>query len=349
MEFGSIDLVVKDPDVALQTYLKIFGTNNIPQVIKLKGLNDNVNVVDGYLLKTTPVNLGIYTPRSTSSPMGQYLNKNGEGIFNITLHMGQDEFEQTYIKFKDKGMKVSPKVVYIGKFSEAVFWLEEGGIQDVPVKFATQCYHGLGIWKDTVYLDTPQRFEAIEITDQYIMPRVNLGTIMVTVKDRQHQPGIWSDLLSMPALEAGNLHTLEAGEVNDRRGNIFIPVKYRFPGKGAINLYCAVNDDAPINKVMAKRDQTVMYHNICVYPRRDRVHDYWRLLEAAGFAMVDPKPLLNEDKGNGNYFYFVHPISTHGVLLEVVSAYHMDKDYQVHFDWSDSQVFMVSPDLNELR
>ena len=52
MEFGSIDLVVNDPDVSLQTYLKIFGTNNIPQVIKLKGLNDNINVVDGYLLKT---------------------------------------------------------------------------------------------------------------------------------------------------------------------------------------------------------------------------------------------------------------------------------------------------------
>ena len=67
MEFGSIDLVVKDPDIALQTYLKIYGTNNIPQVIKLKGLNDNLDVVDGYLLKTKPVNLGIWTPRSSIS------------------------------------------------------------------------------------------------------------------------------------------------------------------------------------------------------------------------------------------------------------------------------------------
>ena len=145
MEFGSIDLVVKDPDVSLQTYLKIFGTNNIPQVIKLKGLNDNVNVVDGYLLKTTPVNLAIFTPRDTSSPMGQYLSRHGEGIYNITLHMGQDEFVQTYLKYKEKGMKVSPKIAYIGKFSEAVFWLEEGGIQGVPIKFAAQCYHGLSI------------------------------------------------------------------------------------------------------------------------------------------------------------------------------------------------------------
>jgi len=274
MEFGSIDLLVNDPDTALQTFLKVYGTNNIPQVIKLKGLKDIANVVDGYLLKTTPVNLAIYTPRDSSSPMGQYLNKHGEGIYNITLHMGQDEFEQAYLTYQEKGMKVSPKIVYIGKFSEAVFWLEEGGPQGVPIKFATKCYHGLKLWEDTVYLDTPQKFEQIEIQDQYIMPRVNLGTIMVTVSDWENQPGVWSDLLSMPALEGGNLHTLEAGKVDDGRGNIFIPVKYRFPGNGAINLYCAINKEAPINKVMAKRGQTVMYHNICSYVARDRTHDY---------------------------------------------------------------------------
>lgn len=345
MELGSINLAVKDPDVALDTYSKLFGTNNISQVIKLKGLNDGANVVDGYLLKTTPVNLGIYTPRSGSSPMGQYLSTYGEGIHNITLHMGQDEFEQTYLRYKEKGMKVSPRVLYVGKFSEAVFWLGEGGIQGVPVKFATQCYHGLNIWKDTDYLDTPQKFETIEIADQYIMPRVTLGTVMITVKDWQNQPDIWSELLSMPVLRIGNISTLEDGEVNDKRGNIFIPIKFRFAGKGAINLYCAVNDDAPISKALAKRGQTSMYHSICLYIVRDKVHEYWNRLDAAGFAMVDPKPLLNAGDGNGNYFYFVHPYSTHGVLVEIVSAYHMDEQGRFSYDWSDTQVSMVSPDL----
>jgi hypothetical protein len=346
MEFGSIDLIVKDPDAALKTFLKVYGTNNVPQVIKIKGLNDNLNIVDGYLLKTTPVNLALYTPRSSSSPMGQNLRAHGEGINNITIHMGQDEFEQTHSKYKEKGLKVTP-VVYIGKFSEAVFWLESEGIQGVPVKFATKCYHGLKNWKDVIYNDTPQKFEAIKITDQYIMPKVTLGTIMITVKDWKNQPGIWSDLLSMPKLEVGNLHTLEAAQVNDGRGNIFIPVKYRFPGNGAINLYCAVNDDAPINKVMAKRGQTVMYHNICSYVTRDMTHEYWKRLDAAGFAMVDPKPLLNKESGNGNYFYFVHPSSLHGTLFEIVSTYNMDKNYKLSFDWKDTQVYMVSPDLNK--
>jgi hypothetical protein len=46
MQFGSINILVKDPDAALKTYLNMFGTNNIEQVIKLKGLNDGVDVVD---------------------------------------------------------------------------------------------------------------------------------------------------------------------------------------------------------------------------------------------------------------------------------------------------------------
>ena len=29
-------------------------------------------------------------------------------------------------------------------------------------------------------------------------------------------------------------------------------------------------------------------------------------LEDAGFSMVDPKPALNTNHGNGNYFFFVH-------------------------------------------
>jgi hypothetical protein len=347
MEFGSIDLVVKDPDVALQTFLKAFGTNNVSHVIKLKGLNDNVDIVDGYLLKTSPVNLGIYTPRSSSTPMGQHLAKNGEGIHHITIHMGQDEFEQSFLKFKEKGFKVSPMMAYIGKFSEAVFWLEEGGPQGVPVKFATKTYHGLKNWQQAVYLDTPQKYEIVKITDQYIMPNFHLGTIMITVKDWKNQPKIWADIFSLPILETGDLSTLTAGQVDDHRGNIFLPIKFRFQHHGAVNVYCAINDDAPINKVMARRGQTVMYHNICGYITRDQIHEYWKRLDSSGFAMVDPKPMLNANLGNGNYFYFAHPATLHGVLFEIVSAYYMDKDYKFIFDWSDTQTYLVSPEVNK--
>ena len=59
MELGSINLVVKDPEEALNSYLKIFGTNNVQPIIKLKGLSDTVDTLDGYYLKTKPVSLGI--------------------------------------------------------------------------------------------------------------------------------------------------------------------------------------------------------------------------------------------------------------------------------------------------
>jgi hypothetical protein len=346
MELGSINLVVEDPDAALITYLKLFGTNNVPEVIKLKGLSDTVDTVDGYYLKTKPVNLGIFKPRESTGRMGEFLQKNGEGIHHIDLHLGQDEFEQTYSKFKSNGQPVSEKLVYIGKFSEAIFWLEESGEQGLPIKFATKAYHGLKMWKDTVYLDTPQRFETISITEEYPRPRVTLGTIMITVKEWEKQQRIWSNIITQPMLDVGNLSTLEQGEVDDGRGNIFVPVKYRFPGSGAINLYCALNKDAPINKVMARQGKNVMYHNICGYVTRDRVHQYWKQLEEAGFAMVDPKPLLNSNTGNGNYFFFIHPISTHGVLCEVVSAYIMDEGRGAVYDWSDTETYMVPPEIH---
>jgi hypothetical protein len=345
MELGSINLVVKDPDSALRTFLKLFGTNNVQQVIKLKGLSDTVDIIDGYYLKTTPVNLGIFTPRHNTGRMGQHLEKSGEGIHHITLHLDQDEFERTYNRFKEKGLAVS-QPVYIGKFSESVFWLEESGEQALPVQFATKTYHGLSIWEKTNYLDTPQKFEKVNITEEYPMPRVNLGTIMITVKEWEKQQQLWADILSQPALDVGNLSTLEKGKVDDRRGNIFVPVKFRFKAGGAINLYCALNEEAPINKVMDRRGQKAMYHNICSYVTRDKVHEYWQRLEDGGFNMVDPKPLLNAESGNGNYFYFVHPLSTHGVLCEIVSAYTMDKANRMFFDWHDVETYMVSPEIN---
>jgi hypothetical protein len=347
MELGSINLVVRDPDAALQTYLKLFGTNNVAEVIKLKGLKDTIDVVDGYVLKTKPVNLGIFCPRSSTGRMGSFLERYGEGIHHIDLHLGQDEFEKSYGNFKSQGLPVSEKIIYIGKFSEAGFWLEESGEQGLPVRFATKTYRGLRMWRDTEYLDTPQKFEKINISDEYRQPRVELGTIMITVKDWENQRRVWSDILARPYVDAGNLSTLEEAEVDDGRGNIFIPVKYRFATGGAINLYKALNKDAPINKIMDQRKKSVLYHNICGYVTRDRVHQYWNQLEAYGFAMVDPKPLLNSNSGNGNYFFFVHPISTHGVLFEVVSAYVTDASGRARYDWSDTETYLIPPDINE--
>jgi hypothetical protein len=346
MDLGSINLVVKDPDAAMMTYLKLVGTNNVKEVIKLEGLTDTVDTVDGYYLKTTPLHLGVFTPRDSKGRMGQFLEKNGEGIHHIDMFLGQDEFEETYTKFKNEGRPVSEKVAYIGRFSEAWFWLDGSGEQGVPIKFATKTYRGLSLWENTDYLDTPRRFKRMNITEEYIRPRVVINSVMVTVNDWENQRQIWSNIVSRPAVDTGNIFTLEPGQVNDGRGNIFVPVRYQFSQSKGINLYCALNKDAPINKIMGRRGVNGMFHNLAGYITRDRLHEYYRQLEDAEFALVDPKPALNTNKGNGNYFFFVHPICTHGVLWEFISIFTRDETVKATYDWSDTSIYMVPPDIN---
>ena len=352
VKLGSINLAVKDADEALGTFLKMFGTNNIQEVIKLKALVDDTETVDGYYLKMRSLNLGLFKPRESAGRMGKFLQKYGEGIHHIALHLGQDEFEKTYRKFKNQGLRVSEKLLFIGKFSEAVFWLEENEQQEVPVKFATKAYRGLGLWKDTIYLDTPKSFEKVNIDQEYMRPTVKLLTIVVTVKNFEEQKKVWSTILSRHPVDTGDIFTGERAEVVDGRGNIFVPVTYLFPEgglfpeSGRINLYHALNEDAPINKVMARRGVNAMYHNMISYITRDRVHQYWKQLEKAGFAMVDPKPLLNTNRGNGNYFFFVHPISTHGVLCEFVSSIKSDDTGKIVYDWADVETYMIPPEIN---
>jgi hypothetical protein len=258
--------------------------------------------------------------------------------------MGQDAFEHTYSKFKTFGWPVSEKPIFVGKFTEAIFWLEESGEQQVPVKFATTAYRGFSE-EDMIYLDTPKSFEKINVTEEYLRPRVEMNTIVTVTNEFEREQQIWASMLGRAGVEIGDQHTLTRKKVVDGRGNIFVPVSYMF-GDGAevtrVNFYIAVNPDAPINKHLARRGKTVAYHNITSFVTRDKMHQYWKQLEEAGFAMIDPKPYLMA--ATGNYFFFVHPISAHGVLLEFVSIFTREKGV-MRFDHSDSEILMVPPEM----
>ena len=346
MELASINIVVKDADAALQTYLKLFGTNNIAEVIRLKGLRDDSEIVDGYWLKTNPLHLAIFTPRASTGRMGEFLQKYGEGIHHIQLNMGQDEFERTYTQFKSDGWPVS-KPTYFGKFSEAIFWLEESGDQGVPVKFGTKAYRSLKMWKDTVYFDTPQKFEVMKIDQEILRPRVDLKTPVVSVKYFEKQQQIWASMLSRP------VHLRHAGErlpVDDKRGNQFVANMFRFKNRSKISVYHAINEEGSIRRTLARRGKDAMYYDMILHFQRDKTHEIWRQWEEAGFDMVDPKPLLNQHEGNGNYFFFIHPISTHGVVCEFVSLWDFpadeSSDTHIIYDWSDTKTFIIPPDVN---
>jgi hypothetical protein len=347
MELASINIVVKDADAALKTYLKLFGTNNIAEIIKLKGLKDDSETVDGYWLKTSPLNLAIFTPRGTTGRMGEFLQKYGQGIHHIQLHMGQDEFEQTYERYKNNGWPVS-RPTYFGKFSEAVFWLEENGPQGVPVKFATKAYHTLKMWPEVVFNDTPQRFEMVNITEKIDRARVDLKTPVVSVQEFEKQVPVWGDMLALPVR---SMDREGRPPVDDRRGNQFVANMFHFANNSKISVYHALNPEGSIRRTLSRRGKDCMYYDMILHVQRDQTHELWRQWEKAGFLMVDPKPLLNTGEGNGNYFFFIHPNSTHGVVCEFVSLWNPPKDpaSEAHmiFDWSDSKIFMVTPDVNE--
>ncbi len=344
MDMRSVNLVVRDPDAALITYLKFFGTNNVPEVLKVKGLFDGSETLDGYYLKTQPLNLGLWSPQGTTGRMGHFLQTVGEGIHHITFQMNQDEFEQTWTRFKNEDRPLSEKVAYQGRLSEAFFWLDGSGEQGVPMQFGTKTYRGLKMWETTDYLDGPKMVQPIKISDEYPRPRIVFNSVMVTVNAAEKQREVWSNILSRKAADTGDIFTLEPGQVNDGRGNIFIPIRFGFTQSKGINVYRAVNPEGPINKVMRKRGVNGLYHNLAAYVTRDRLHEYWSALEAAGFSMVDPKPALNANHGNGNYFFFVHPRSSFGVLWEVVSIFTRDESIRARFDWSDTKVYMLPPD-----
>jgi hypothetical protein len=343
MDICSINLLVKDLDAALNTYIKLFGTNNIHEVVKVKGLNNGLDIVDGYYMKTQPTNVGIWCPRDSNGKMGSFLKGSGEGIHHLTMQLDQDEFESTYLRFKSTGLAVSEKVTYIGKLSEATFWLDGSGEQGVPMQFSTKCYRGLSIWDKTDYLDTPRKIEPIEMKEEILRPPMVLTTMIITVEESDKAREVWTNILGRKPVDQGSIFTLEPGQVNDGRGNIFIPVRFGFKESKGINLYRATNPEGPINKVMRKRGVKGMYHNLAGYIMRDHLHDYFGQLEDAGFSMVDPKPALNANKGNGNYFFFVHPRSTYGVLWEMVSMFTRGDDMKARYDYTGVKTYMLPP------
>jgi hypothetical protein len=344
MQLGAISILVENLEEALKTYLKLFGSNNVDQVIEMEGLSDFDDIVDSYYLKTRPINICLSRPRSSEGNLGSYLKTFGEGIHHMTLHLSQAEFEEIYDRFEEAGIPVS-KIVYLGKFSEAIFWVDEAGRQNLPVKFATKTFRRLRRWKETKFLDTPKRFRSFIPPRRHVRPFIRIKSVMITVGQLGNQIDVWSDMLSTKPVPIGCIFTNEPGEVNDGRGNIFVPYRFQFRNDAGVNIYFAVNEDAPIRKAMAKHGRGAMYHNAAAYVVRDRVHEYWKDLEKSGFAMVDPKPLLNTNKGNGNYFFFVHPMSTHGVLWEFVSLISRDEKGAARYDWTHAETYMVAPDV----
>jgi methylmalonyl-CoA/ethylmalonyl-CoA epimerase len=82
-------------------------------------------------------------------------------------------------------------------------------------------------------------------------------------------------------------------------------------GESRIELLEPIRPDSPIEKFMAKRGEGI--HHIAV--RVDNIEAALERFKAAGARLIDTTPRIG---AHNTRIAFVHPASTHGVLLELV-------------------------------
>ena len=82
-------------------------------------------------------------------------------------------------------------------------------------------------------------------------------------------------------------------------------------GESRIELLEPTRPDSPIEKFMTKRGEGI--HHIAV--RVDNIEQALERLKAAGIRLIDEKPKRG---AHNTRIAFVHPASTHGVLMELV-------------------------------
>jgi methylmalonyl-CoA epimerase len=82
-------------------------------------------------------------------------------------------------------------------------------------------------------------------------------------------------------------------------------------GESRIELLEPTRPDSPVEKFMNKRGEGI--HHIAV--RVDNIEQALEHLKAAGIRLIDEKPKRG---AHNTRVAFIHPASTHGVLMELV-------------------------------
>ena len=82
-------------------------------------------------------------------------------------------------------------------------------------------------------------------------------------------------------------------------------------GESRIELLEPTGPDSPIEKFMSKRGEGI--HHIAV--RVENIEEALERLKASGVRLIDSQPKRG---AHNTRIAFVHPSSTHGVLLELV-------------------------------
>jgi methylmalonyl-CoA epimerase len=82
-------------------------------------------------------------------------------------------------------------------------------------------------------------------------------------------------------------------------------------GESRVELLEPLHAESPVEKFMTKRGEGIHHIAICV----DNIEDALESFKAAGARLIDSTPKRG---AHNSKIAFIHPASTHGVLLELV-------------------------------
>ena len=126
----------------------------------------------------------------------------------------------------------------------------------------------------------------------------HINHIAVAVHDIDEALGFWRDTLG---LELEHIEEIESQEVKIA----FLPVK-----DGEIELIEPTSEDSGVKRYLEKRGEGI--HHICL--EVDDIDAMLAHLKAKNVRLINDIP---QDGIGGRKFAFIHPESTHGVLVEL--------------------------------
>jgi len=128
---------------------------------------------------------------------------------------------------------------------------------------------------------------------------VNVDHIGIAVKSLAEAVKVYQDAIG--------LHVYGYDEVDDQG----VRVAMLTIGESRIELLEPTREDSPIEKFMMKRGEGI--HHIAL--RVDDIEQALERLKASGVRLIDTTPRRG---AHNTRVAFIHPSSTHGVLLELV-------------------------------
>ncbi len=131
------------------------------------------------------------------------------------------------------------------------------------------------------------------------MPTIRkVNHLALVVSDMEAALSFWRDALGIPLAEVRDVPA-EAAQV------AFLPV-----ADSEIELVLPTSEESGLAKYLAKRGPGM--HHLCL--EVDDLAGFLQQLKANGIRLINEEPRIGAD---GKKYAFIHPESTHGVLVEL--------------------------------